>query len=396
MTEIEMKAAEIAAATKAAEDAAKEAKAETAALREELAGVKAENDNLDASMKAQAKTIEEMQAKLARAAEKMTLKAAFREALEAKRDVIEKMFAEKKAGSSITLEIKTAGQLATGDITDRAYFGTVGERGVSSAPTLPLAFLSNLPTDLVSAASVAWLEGAYTSGADYVAELATAPDASATVAEKRRAFGKIADHILLSSELQNFIEEVYNWATGEAVRKIDNKADYELFNGAGSDATNPRKVYGIKANSTAFSALAAGSYGTPTAADVLMDAIMQIAKEGYTADLAVVSYATLAELRAIKDTTGNYIFDTVNNRLGQLRVVASANVGAAEAVVLDSNCARVKRQPLYELEIVRNAAKDGWDVYVRRGVQLVEKTADKKGVIYIASVATAKTALAGS
>ena len=350
-------------------------------------------DNLDASIKSQADTIAEMQKKLNASAERMTLAARFRNAIEEKKDAILAMVAKKEANASIKLEIKL-GEGMVSAISDRAVFGTFAERGVSSAPVLPFAFLANLPTDMVSAASIAWLEGAYTSGADYVSELGNAPDGSVAVAEKARKFGKIADHILLSSELQNFVEEVYNWAVGEAVKKIDAKSDYELFNGAGDDSTYPYKVYGMKTYNTAFSALAAGAYGSaPTVVDVILDAIAQIQKEGYTADTAIVNYSTLAAIKAVKDANGNYIYDQVNNRIGQVRVLPSANVGASEMVVLDSNCAHVKRQPVYELEIVRNAKQDGWDVYVRRGVQLLSKSAEKKGIIYVSSIAAAITAI---
>jgi len=62
-------------------------------------------------------------------------------------------------------------------------------------------------------------------------------------------------------------------------------------------------------------------------------------------------------------------------------------------LLIDRSAVKVKERPTYELEIVRNAKLDGWDVYVRKSLQTEVKTPDKKGIIWVASVASAIAAI---
>lgn len=174
---------------------------------------------------------------------------------------------------------------------------------------------------------------------------------------------------------------------------IWNKVDAEIAKGAGADtnATTQKKVYGLVSQATAFSAL--GAYQDATDADVLFDAAMQIAKEGYNANVAFVTWATYAGLRGLKDANGNYIFDQARSLLGGLRVYPTSRLSAGEALVADSNCVEIFAGNGFELEFIRNGAYDAYDVYFRKAVQTKVSTPNKKGLIYVAALATSKAAI---
>ena len=359
--------------------------ADTAELKAQLEQKEQEINNLDASVKAQQTEIEALKSQV-KSNKKISLKQAIAAKLEEKRDDIDKFIKNAADKDSMTLELKL-----DSNITDGAVFVSGAEPGVSSVPHQANAFLDNLPTDTVNGTSVAWLEGEYTSNADYVEQLAESGNDTATVAEKRRSFGKIASHIIISSEVSDFLGQVQSWATNEAVALIDAKADAEILAGAGADVSAPRKVYGIKSQVTAFSAL--GKYTRPTVADVILDATLQIRKAGFIANVAFVSFDALPAIRGAKDANGNYLYNQQTGVLGQVAIVPSANLTAAQILVADSTRLRIKKRPTIEIEIKRNAAKDGYDVYVRRAIQALVKKGDKGAGIWVNDSTAAITSI---
>ena len=238
-----------------------------------------------------------------------------------------------------------------------------------------------------------WLEGTFTDQTGYVDELAEMADENAAVEEKTRQIAKAGSHLLISSEVTDFFTALYDWARNIGQRKLNEFADAEIFGGLGADtnSTTKKKIYGLKSQATAFSAL--GEYASPTLADVLLDATAQIKKEGFNANIAFVSFADEASFRGLKNSNGNYLYNEATGMLGQLRIIPSVRVTADTCLVVDSSCVRLKQRPVFELEIVRNAKKDGWDVYLRKGIQTLVKGPDQKGLIWIASLASAITAI---
>ena len=359
--------------------------ADAAELKSQLEQKEQEINNLDASVKAQQVEIEALKSQV-KSNKKISLKQAIAAKLEEKRDDIDKFVKNAADKESMTLELKL-----DSNITDGAVFVSAAEQGVSSVPHQVNAFLDNLPTDTVNGTSVAWLEGEYTSNADYVEELAESGNDTATVAEKRRSFGKIASHIIISSEVSDFLGQVQSWATNEAVALIDAKADGEILAGAGADVSAPRKVYGLKGQVTAFSAL--GKYTRPTVADVILDAVLQIRKAGFIANVAFVSFDALPAIRGAKDANGNYLYNQQTGVLGQVTIVPSAKLTAAQILVADSTRLRIKKRPTIEIELKRNAAKDGYDVYVRRAIQALVKKGDKGAGIWVNDSTAAITSI---
>jgi hypothetical protein len=186
--------------------------------------------------------------------------------------------------------------------------------------------------------------------------------------------------------------EIANWAQTEAMEFINDKVDSEVWNGAGNDSNAKKKIYGLKGQSTAFSKV--GTYTNAHVGDVILDAVAQAKKNGFIANVAIVSFATEAELKGIKDINGSYLYNQLTGMFGPVRILPSASIGEAEILVADSRCAKVLRRPSIEVEITRDADLDGWKVNVRKSAQTKVKTAHKKGLIYVADKAAAITAIA--
>ena len=361
------------------------AQAELKATKETAEKQSQEINNLDASIKAQQNEIESLKQSLTQQ-KAVTVEQAVKSALESNKDAIEKMFAEKKGGSSVRMEVK----LGTAGVGASAY-GTAVDTVVGSAPHTARAFMALFGEETVNGDKAAWLDGTYTNNADYVDELTAAADSAVGANEVIRQFGKIASRLLLSSELKDWMGEIASWAQGEGLEFIDDKVDYEVWNGAGNDTNAKRKIYGLKSQATAFAKL--GSYEKANVADVIFDAVAQAKKKGYVANGAVVSFAVEALLKGLKDANGNYIYNQATGILGPVRIFPSAAVGDKEILVADSRCAKVLRRPSVELEITRDADLDGWKVNLRKSAQTKVKEAHKKGLIYVADYETAVTAI---
>lgn len=380
-------AAKVSAELKAQLD---EIKAKQAKIDEQEASI----NKMDQTIKSQQETIDTLKAKL-EAKAKATLMGALKAAVEERKADIEDLLKANAGSLKVQFdfdETKTADITVADDIT-RIAWGTTLDTNIAAARATPNAFWDTLTKETVNGLFFNWLEGTYTDATAYVDELAVMSDSEAKAEEKTRKMAKFGAHLLLSSEVTDFFTALYDWARNMGQRKLDEFADAEIFSGAGADtnATTQKKVYGLKNQATAFSAL--GTVPSPTIADVLANAVAQAKKEGYNANIAYVSYADEAGFRGIKDTTGHYLYNEATGMLGALRVVPSRQLTAGQVLVADLSVIKVKTRPTYELEIVRNAKQDGWDVYLRKSIQTLVKTPDKKGLIWIASLATAIAAI---
>ena len=354
-------------------------------------------ENLDKTAKAQQKTIDELRVELKDKARPQDFKSAFRAALEEKKETIEKAFAEKKNSFDLTVELKTVYDIGTGatTLTSNTFLGVGVDPNIHAAPPVANAFIAAFGLRPRTANKLGWIEATAQNGADYVAELASVASNKSDVAfaEKTRAFAKIAHTMRISTEFNDWFEQLYNYCVNEGVRMIYNKIDAEICNGAGVDVTYPNKVYGLigSAQHTAFSAL--GSYQDATVADVIFDAAMQIAKEGFNANVAFVTWAIYAQLRGLKDANGNYIFDQARSQMGGITVYPSGRLSAGEIYVVDSSCVEIYAGNSFELEFIRNGLYDAYDVFFRKAVQVKVSAPNKKGVIYVASASTAQAAI---
>ena len=374
----------VTAEIKSLQDKLTEAKSDTEAKEKEI-------ENLDKSVKSLKAEIE----KLGKERVITDFKSAFRAALEEKKDVIKENFDAQKNNFSIDIEMKTVSDIGTGLVNPNNFLSVAVDPTIHAAAPVANAFIVAFGIRPRTANKLGWIEATAQNGADYVAELAANTKKSdVSFAEKTRRFGKIAHTMRISTEFEDWFEQLYNYCVNEGVRMILNKLDQEIWNGLGADSgagTSPDKIYGLKSQATAFSAL--GTYQDATIADVLFDAAAQIAKEGYNANVAFVTWADYASLRGIKDAAGNYIFDQARSQLGGLRIYPTGRLSAGEAFVADTTCVEIFAGHGYELEFIRNGVYDAYDVFFRRAAQTKVSTPNKKGLIYVASVTTAKGAI---
>lgn len=374
----------VAAEMKAVQDELKAAK-ETADAKEK------EIDNLDKSIKSLKSEIE----KLGKDRVITDFKSAFRAALEEKRDVIKEAFDAKKANFDIEVELKTVYDIGTSLVNPNGFTSIQVDPTIHAAAPVANAFIVAFGLRPRTANKLGWIEATAQNGADYVAELAANTNASdVAFAEKTRLFGKLAHTMRISTEFSDWFEQLYNYCVNEGVRMILNKLDQEIYSGLGADSgagTSPSKIYGLKSQATAFSGL--GTYTDATVADVIFDAAMQIAKEGFNANVAFVTWAIYAQLRGIKDANGNYIFDQARNLLGGIRIYPTGRLSSGEILVADTTCVEIYAGNSYELEFIRNGVYDAYDVYFRRAAQVKVTTPNKKGLIYVEAAATSQAAI---
>lgn len=345
----------------------------------EIKTAKENINNLDASIKAQEQTIAELRKMIAE--QPKSFGSAMREALESKKADIEKFI---KGTGSYTIEFKVASP--TG-----ASFATNLDPNVYGVPVLGNAFLLAFRNTTVNGARIAWMEATSEKNVGYVAELAEAGKTEVTFIEKNRAMAKIATYMEISSEVEGWFEMLYDFCVAEGQRLIMKDVDAKVWAGAGNDSNKPKEIYGIKNVATAFAKL--GSYTNANIGDVVLDAIAQVQKNGYRANVAIVSYGTLAALKGVKNAQGNYLYNELTGMFGQVTLYPSDQLTDNELVVADSFCAEVVFSPLYELEFSRQASTDSWRVDFRRHAQVKVATPKAKGIIYVADAAAAITAI---
>lgn len=399
MTPEEIKAMQESIEKAATEKVAAELKAaieQVQAKQQKIDEQEASIKNLDASVKEQQNTIDELKKKL-QAKARETFMGAFRQAVEERKEDIEALLKSNSGSLKVSFDYERKEPSSyditvAGDIT-RIGWGAALDTRIASAPAPVFAFYEAFAKEQVNGLSFNWLEGTYTDQTAYVDELAAMNDGNAAAEEKTRKMAKFGAHLLLSSEVTDFFTALYDWAKGKAQEKMLAFADAEIFGGLGADTndTTKKKIYGIKSQATAFSGL--GTYSDATIADVMLDAEMQAKKEGYNLNVAFVSFADLANIRGLKNNNGNYLYNEVTGMLGALRIVASTQIESGKMLLADTSVVKIKERPTYELEIVRNAKQDGWDVYLRKGLQVLVKTPDKKGLIWVNSISSAITAI---
>ena len=410
MTEFEKKAEEIRQSAEQAKAEAQAAKAEAAAAKAEAEAAKNELaskvaelktaqtniDNLDASVKEQAASIKELK-KALESVKSKDFKTAFRAALMEKKADIEKALNSKVEKFEAVLELKTVSPIGTGNVDPNNRLSVMADPTVYAAVPAANVFILAFGIRPRTANKLGWLESTNQPVVDYVAELAQNTNLSdVSFSEKSRAFGKLATKMQISTEFEDWFEQLYNYCVNEGVRMVEAKLEYEIYNGAGADtnATTQKKIYGLKSQATAFSALASHAVEKANAADVIFDAVDQIAKEGFHANVAFVTWAILRTIKSLKDDNGNYLYDKISGMLSGIRVFPSANLASGEILVADTNAVEIYAGNSYELEFIRNGAYDAYDVFFRKAAQVKVPTPNKKGLIYVSSVATAIAALA--
>jgi len=372
----------------AAQKALEATQAELKSARETAEKQATEINNLDESVKAQQKTIDELR-KMINEAPK-TYRKAMREALESKKAEIAEFIKDGKGSFTVEFKLGTTSLTPAGN--NFVSYGVQQDQTIHAVPVLGNAFLLAFGTKAMDGARIAWIEASTTKNVGYVEELAeNANKTEVAFIEKQRRAAKIATYMEISSEVENWFEALYDFCVNEGERLIMSDLDGKVWDGDGSDASNPTHIYGVKGAATAFAKL--GTYANATEADVIIDAVAQIRKAGFAANVAIVSYATEAMLKGLKDQNGNYIYDKAKAAIGQVTIVPSDKLGDAEMLIADTSCVEIFLANFYELEFSRKASHDAWRVDFRRRGQVKVAGPKAKGLVYVADKATAVEAI---
>lgn len=384
---IEEKAKMIQTDLKNAVDQAAEAKSTAEKLAAELKTANESIDNLDLSVKELKKENESLK-KAMQSKEAKSFGDALLELLEQNKSSIEAFVAaENKQYGTMSFKLSTANITGTS-------LGIQQDTTVHADRIAALAFYNRFRKVTRTGNIIEWLDGSDTDNTGYVGELTAPSTANAyTITGKTRQFAKLASFIEVSQETTDWFNLIYQWARTTGIQRILKKADELIWSGDGNDSSNKTHVYGIKTQgSTAFAATGA-KYKNATVADVILDAVAQVKKNGFMANTVFVPYALEAQIRGLKDANGNYLYNQVSGMLGQVQVIPSADLGATELVVCDDTCVEIVERGQYELELERLAGKDGYNVWLRKAMQVKVPAAEKKGVIYVSNVTTAITAI---
>lgn len=349
-------------------------------------------DNLDKTIKDQQESIKALQEALKKK-DMISFFSAFKAAVEEHKEDIETLIKSGNQNGSMKFEFgferKTDYDVTVaGDITRVAWGGALDTK-IYGARTPVLPFYEVFNKQNVNALFIHWIDGTYTDQTAYVDELAALPDANAAAAESTRKMAKFGAHILLSSEVTDFFTALYDWARGKAQDKMREFANKEIYSGAGADtnSTTQKKIYGLKSQATAFSGI--GTYQDATIADLIKDAKLQAKKYGFNLNVAFMSWGDYATLNGLKDANGRSIWDDREEVTIQgVRIFPDANISSGDMLLADTTAVQIKVRPVYELEIVRNAKLDGWDVYLRGSLQTLVPSADQKGLIFIDAIST--------
>ena len=372
----------------AAQKALEATQAELKSARETAEKQATEINNLDESVKAQQKTIDELR-KMINEAPK-TYRKAMREALESKKAEIAEFIKDGKGSFTVEFKLGTTSLTPAGN--NFVSYGVQQDQTIHAVPVLGNAFLLAFGTKAMDGARIAWIEASTTKNVGYVEELAENTNKSEVAfIEKQRRAAKIATYMEISSEVENWFEALYDFCVNEGERLIMSDLDGKVWNGDGSDASNPTHIYGVKSAATAFAKL--GTYQNAHEGDVIIDAVAQIRKAGFAANVAIVSYATEAILKGLKDQSGNYIYDKAKAAIGQVTIVPSDKLGDAEMLIADTSCVEIFLANFYELEFSRKASHDAWRVDFRRRGQVKVAGPKAKGLVYVADKATAVEAI---
>jgi HK97 family phage major capsid protein len=398
MNELETKVTALKEGMEAAKNEAAAAKAAVAEMQQKLAEkdtelktAKENIDALDGSAKELKGQIESLENKIKESVPQ-DWKAAFKAALEEKKETITN--AIKAGAKNFTVELKSATAIGTGHISPNNVLGVDFDPSVIAAVPVANQFLAVFGVRPRRGNKIGWVEASSQNGADYVAELAQNNNRSdVSFVEKQRAFGKIATFMTISTEVEDWFQQIYDFCVNEGTRMINAKIDAELCAGAGDDSTYPNKVYGIKGQATSYSPMVSASIQDANIADVLADAAAKIAKAGYNANVAFLTFELERQLRGLKDANGNYLYDAARAMLGGLRIVPTSRLSSGEAIILDTNCVEVYGGNGYELEFQRDPVYDAYNVFFRKAVQVKVSTPAQAGIQYVAAMATSIAAL---
>ena len=408
MTELEKKAQELQQGMEQAKAEAKTAKEAVEAVKSELAAKDAEIktaqtniNNLDKSVKEQAETIEKLSNKLEKRDDApLSIKQFIGAFLEEHKEEMQKKMAQENG--RFRFQTKTVYDISTGLVNPNYSLSLQSDNEISAARRGKNIFIEMLGLAQRTADKLSWIEGTTQDVVGYVDEDGQNTNkGDSSIAEVQRAYGKLQTSLIITTEVSDWYPVFRDWAENEAHAALLNKLDSEILAGEGADtnSSTKKKIYGLKTHATAWDALADHILdANANYADAIFNACEQISNAGYNPDVAFVSPVVYFKLRCLKDTSGNYILDRATDVLVSdsrtVKVVKALKLTNNEFLVMDLTCCKPYAGNSFEVEGVRDADYDRWKFFFRICAQNKIKTDWTKGIIYCADADNAVKALA--
>jgi len=251
-----------------------------------------------------------------------------------------------------------------------------------------------------------WTEGAFTEVVGYAGELddittggTEIAGSTATATDKTRQTAKIAARMILSAETFEDLGQFGQRAERKLLEKVDLWLDKALWDGDGSDGGSTKHIYGLSTQGvTAFDSANANKVKAPNESDLVDAGATQAEGSYFTTDTVWMSPKLANKLRRTKDTSGQYVINQLIDGtmvMGGHRVIKSALFGGATEKMLigNANLIQLWIKRNVSTEIIRNAKKDCYELYLYARAQELVEAEDKKGMIYVADVPAALTAI---
>ena len=307
----------------------------------------------------------------------------------------------KKNGTQ-ELEIKAITAIASTANTDTVGRTNLDNR-VAWAPVDANAFLQNFRTvaEQSDKSKFGYVEGSYTGAAAYVGEGVGNPDSdAATAAATFGDYAKVQSVLSVNSEVYEDIPDFADGLIAQMQIAMSSFVDNEALTGDGLAPAGVQHIKGLLAYATAFvPADFATTVYKANMANLTSAVATKIAIAGkgkYAANVAFVHPMDLFKLKNEKDNEGQSIvlIDTFGNpTIAGIRVVPTVKITENTMLVMDSRVAewRTKRSMTLKMgQILANdVINDKQSAVLMARYQLLVRTLDKVGIMYVSDIATA-------
>lgn len=307
-------------------------------------------------------------------------------------------------GEKVSFKANITTGSVTGDVNRTMNDTRIHATAIQNTVLLGRVAVNNVPQDKNR---IMFIDGAYTSNADYVGEgAAHGTDDVASIEEHYRELAKVEAVLPFTREIASDFSYFINWVKNRCLSLLINKVDTLCFSGDGADSSSSLKkhVYGLIGHATAFNATTAGVAAVIAnpALYNLIDAIRAQISLG-TNDEFVPSEmwihpSTFAKYKNMRDANGQLLFAQnggIYNFLG-LTVHQTSKINADALLVGSAALADLYEKGGVEIEIERKANTDSYVMYVRWRGNFVVTSEKKRAFIYCASIQTALAAIAGN
>lgn len=308
---------------------------------------------------------------------KKTIREAIMEAFEAKKEEIELILKSGgKQKSTLSIEIETKDAVTMGEINtigagDTQVLLTQNTGIISTIRRREMRYLANVSVGTISNERALWVEELDEQGTPImIGEGVTKTQLSVRYEEQTKQVKKIAVYGKVTTEMLADLPQLISYIQNNLMRRMDIVMENQLF--TGNDTGD--NLAGLSAYDTAFNA---GSLANQVADaneyDVIEAVALQVELAFGTANAIFVHPSTIAKMKLLKDSTGNYIFPRWATADGLvvagMRVIGTTAVSAGSFVGGDLTVVNVLFREILNIQI----GLSGEDFINNKKTMLMEK-----------------------